>query len=956
MVPDTPEQRARRDIDAQLLEAGWEVQDRSEMNLAAGQGVAIREFPMAKGHGFADYMLFVDGKAVGVLEAKPAGYTMTSVELQADKYATGLPTGLNPPVDPLPFQYLSTGIETRFINGLDPDPKTRRISDVPHIHRPSTLAEWLAAETLDTWVKRLHGEGGGFFTAADDTRPSSLRARLQTLPPLEQGFLFPNQVEAVTKLEYSLQQNRPRSLVQMATGSGKTIFAITSVYRLIKHGGARRVLFLVDRSNLGEQAEKEFQGYRTPDDHRKFTELYNVQRLTSNTIGSSSKVVITTIQRLYSMLKGEPTFDADAEEQSGFESTGAAMSEPLPVVYNEIYPPEYFDVIVIDECHRSIYTLWRQVLDYFDAFLVGLTATPAKQTFGFFNKNLVMEYDHERAVADGVNVDFEVYNIRTKITEGGSTIEATPGTMVEYRDRQTRARRWEAPDEDITYDASELDRRVVAKDQIRTIVRTFRDRLFTEIFPGRTEVPKTLIFAKDDSHAEDIVEIVRDEFGRGNSFCQKITYKVTSADPRDLIQSFRNSYEPRIAVTVDMIATGTDIRPIEIVMFMRAVKSRVLFEQMKGRGVRVIDSDELKAVTPDAQAKTHFMIVDCVGMTETQLADSQPLERNKTVSFKALLEHVSMGGTDPDRLSSLASRLSRLAKQCGPEERRRVEEASGGIGLVEISHAIVDGLDPDRQVATAHDIFKVPADAEPTPEQVRQAAETLLKGATEPIATKPAFRDVLLELKREMEQVIDEVSEDELLEAGASAEAKERAKALVTSFEQFLEDNKAEIDALQFFYERPYSKRLRFSDIKELADAISAPPRSWTPERLWRAYEALERDKVRGASSDRLLTDIVSLVRFATDADDELVPFGDQVRERFEHWLAQQRNSGRDFAPEQLRWLEMMRDHIATSVEMTVEDLDYAPFAEEGGRGRAAQLFGDRLPDLLSDLTGSLAA
>ena len=336
-------------------------------------------------------------------------------------------------------------------------------------------------------------------------------------------------------------------------------------------------------------------------------------------------------------------------------------------MYNAIYPPEYFDVIVIDECHRSIYTLWRQVLEYFDAFLIGLTATPAKQTFGFFNKNLVMEYDHERAVADGVNVDFEIYNIRTKITGSGSTIEATPDTMVEYRDRQTRQRRWERPDEDITYDAKELDRRVVAKDQIRTIIRTFRDRLFTDIFPRRREVPKTLIFAKDDSHAEDIVGIVRDEFGRGNAFCQKITYKVTAANPRDLIQSFRNSFEPRIAVTVDMIATGTDIRPIEIVMFMRTVKSRVLFEQMKGRGVRVIDAHELKAVTPDADAKTHFVIVDCVGMTDIEPGDTQPLERKKTVPFKALLEHVAMGGTNPDVLSSLASRLSRLAKRCGPE-------------------------------------------------------------------------------------------------------------------------------------------------------------------------------------------------------------------------------------------------------------------------------------------------
>jgi type I restriction enzyme R subunit len=928
------------------------------MNLSAGLGVAVREFKMAPGHGYADYLLFVGGKAVGALEAKAAGYPLISVELQADKYATGLPAGLNPPVHPLPFVYLCNGVETRFINGLDPEPKTRAVSaNLPEIHRPETLAEWIGAETLDAWVKRLYTEGSGFYTAADDTRPSSLRARITTMPPLEPGTLYANQIEAVTNLEQSLKRNRPRALIQMATGSGKTIAAITAIYRLIKYGGARRVLFLVDRRNLGEQAEKEFQGYRAPDVNRKFTELYTVQLLKSNTINDSSKVVICTIQRLYSMLRGEPEFDPALEENSQFESSGAAMREPLPVVYNEIYPPEFFDVVVIDEVHRSIYTLWRQVVEYFDAFLTGLTATPSKQTFGFFNKNLVMEYDHDRAVADGVNVDFELYKIRTKITERGSTVEAEPGTMLGFRDRQTRAMRWEKPDEDLTYDAEELDHRVVAKDQIRTIIRTFRDRLPRDIFPGRREVPKTLIFAKDDSHAEDIVEIIRDEFGRGNAFCQKITYKVTESNPRDLIQAFRNQYEPRIAVTVDMVATGTDIRPIEIVMFMRAVKSRVLFEQMKGRGVRIIASDDLRAVSgADAVAKTHFVIIDCVGMTETELVDTQPLDRKRSVSLKALLEHVAMGGTDPESLSSLAGRLARLSQQCGPDEHARVVEISGGPDLPDLCRAIVYGLDPDRQLSAARSAFSVPDGEMPTEQQLKKTAGTLLKRATETLATRPALRTLILDLKREVEQVIDEVSEDELLEAGASEEAREKARALVTDFERFIADNKDEIAALQFFYAQPYSKRLSFKDIKALAEAIKAPPRSWTPERLWHAYEMLDRDKVRGASAKRLLTDIVSLVRFATHKDDELVPFGDEVRDRFDEWMAQQENSGRAFTAEQSRWLKMMRDHIATSVEMKVDDLDFAPFIEEGGLGKAVQVFGEGLTPMIEELNGALAA
>ena len=484
----TPEQEARQHIDATLEAAGWVLQDRAEMNLSAAQGVAVREFKMADGHGFADYMLFVDGKAVGVLEAKPAGYPLTSVELQADKYATGLPAGLNPPVNPLPFQYMSTGVETRFINGLDPDPKTRRISDVPHIHRPSTLADWLKADTLDEWVKRLHADGGGFHTSAEDTRPSSLRSRLQTLPPLEQGFLFPNQVEAVTNLEYSLQRNRPRSLVQMATGSGKTIFAITSVYRLIKYAGARRVLFLVDRSNLGEQAEKEFQGFRTPDDNRKFTELYNVQRLTSNTIGSSSKVVDHD--------DPAPLLDAQGRARVHGRGRGGVpvrvhgerlMNEPLP---SRVQPGLSARVLRRDR-DRRVPPLDLLALAAGPGVLRRLPDRPHRDPRKADLRVLQQE------PGDGVRPRARRRGRRERGLRGlqhphedhqeqGSTIEADArddGRLSGSPDPRASAGR--APDEDITYDPNELDRRVVAKDQIRTVVRTFRDRLFTEIFPGR---------------------------------------------------------------------------------------------------------------------------------------------------------------------------------------------------------------------------------------------------------------------------------------------------------------------------------------------------------------------------------------------------------------------------------------------------------------------------------------
>lgn len=944
-----PEAEARVEIDAAFVAAGWTLQNRDGMNLSAAVGVAVREFKLKRGHGYADYLLFVNGKAVGVLEAKQAGNTLIGVEPQLTKYAAGLPDGLNPPVTPLPFLYLSTGDITKFTNLLDPEPRSRRIF---HIHGPETLADWLDAPTLDAWVK-----DNGAYTAAGDTRPSTLRARLRAMPPIEPGQLYPNQRTAVANLEHSLRHDKPRALMQMATGSGKTLTSIAAIYRLIKFGGARRVLFLVDRSNLGEQAEKEFQNYETPDDHRKFTELYNVQRLASNTIGASSRVVITTIQRLFSMLKGEAAYEEPEDDEAQLDPPDPLTREPIPVGFNPTIPPEHFDVIFVDECHRSIYSQWRQVLEYFDAYLIGLTATPAKHTFGFFNQNLVMEYGHEEAVTDGVNVDFEIYKVRTRITASGSTIDAGDGTMVGLRDRRTRKVRWETPDDAVSYSASDLDRNVVARDQIRLIVRTFRDKVLHETFADRKEVPKTLVFAKDDSHAEDIVEILREEFGRGNEFCTKITYKTTGKKPKELIQDFRTGYYPRVVVTVDLIATGTDIRPVEIVMFMRSVKSRVLFEQMKGRGVRIIDPNELKAVTPDARAKTHFLIVDCVGVTESDLSDTQPLDRQKYVPMRTLLEHVAMGGTNPDALSSLASRLSRLDKQCGPEEIQRVL-AAGGTTLKSISHAIIEALDPDRQIVAARQAFKLPAGQDPTDAQVKKAAESLMKAAVAPLATKPPLRQLVQDLKRQFDQIIDEVSQDELLadQTGISAEARDKARSLVVSFETFLKEHKDEISALQFFFSVPHRDRLHFGDIKELAKAVTAPPRSWTPEKLWRAYELLDKDKVRGATGTRLLTDIVSLVRFALHQDGELIPHADRVKQRFENWMAQQANSGRKFSPEQAAWLHMIRDHVAASWEIEIDDFDNVPFVQEGGLGKAMQVFGKELAVLIQQINEAVAA
>src|SRR5581483_11077974 len=403
----TPEQIARDQIDKKLAAAGWHVQDKDKINFNAGPGIAVREYLTDIGE--ADYVLFVDRQAAGVIEAKPDdwGHKITTVEEQSEGYASAkLKWVANEKA--LPFVYESTGVVTRFTDGRDPKPRSREVFTFP---RPETLAEWLS-------------------------KPQSLRASLQSIPPLDPAGFRDCQVRAIENLERSFQANKPRALIQMATGAGKTFTAITSVYRLLKFADAKRVLFLVDTKNLGEQAEQEFMSYLPNDDNRKFTELYNVQRLKSPFIASSSQVCISTIQRMYSILKDEPLDDA-AEEVSPEDMVRA--KEPLPVVYNEKIPPEFFDFIIIDECHRSIYNTWRQVIEYFDAFLIGLTATPHARTYGFFRKNVVSEYSHDQAVADGVNVGNEVFTIETQVTKQGAQLKAEQ--QIERRERLTRKKR-----------------------------------------------------------------------------------------------------------------------------------------------------------------------------------------------------------------------------------------------------------------------------------------------------------------------------------------------------------------------------------------------------------------------------------------------------------------------------------------------------------------------------------
>jgi len=843
-MSETPEQKARHEIDADLMASGWLVQDREDLDLTAGRGIAVREFAMKSGFGSADYLLYLDRKAIGAIEAKAEG-TLSGVEAQSAKYAAGLPDNLPAHRRPLPFLFESNGSVIYFTNGLDPVPRSRKIFN---FLRPETLAEWIS-------------------------QAAQLRARLKELPALDQSRLWKVQAQAIRNLEKSFSRADPRALIQMATGSGKTFTAVNIAYRLLKFGGAKRILFLVDRSQLGKQAEDEFANFEPVDDPRKFPQLYTVQRLKTNSINPAAKIVITTIQRLYSMLKGQTEFDAGNEEGSGFDTARPWQREPPEVVYSAGIPPEFFDFIIVDECHRSIYELWSQVLLYFDSFLIGLTATPAGKTIGFFNQNLVMQYGHAEAVTDGVNVGFDVYRIRTKITDQGATIIAgDTGVYVDKRHKLTRAERLELLLQDLTYTANQLDRDVVSESQIRTVILQFRDKVLPDAFPGRTEVPKTLIFAKDDSHAEDIVRLTREVFAEGNEFCEKITYrtgftkiarkvknedgtesevtewiKTSNLGPDEILANLRTGFYPRIAVTVDMIATGTDVKPIECVFFLRNVRSAGYFEQMKGRGVRVVTIDKLRTVTPSADAKERFIVVDAVGVCEHDKTDSYSLNRQPSATLDQLLNYVAQGGTDPDALTTLAGRLARLQRKFSPEQLTELRDLAGGKSFPDLAHDLLNASDPDAQIEAAKKLPGVIG--EPNEEQIKTAAEQLAQEAVTPFL-KAVFRRRILEIRTQNEQTIDRHTIDEVLYSGFDAAAVEKAQAKIKDFRTWIEQHRDELTALQVLYAGTRPLKLSLKDLRHLKDALARPPLATTPTQLWRAFQAAEADKVKGSGGE----------------------------------------------------------------------------------------------------------
>ncbi len=923
MIPNNlpAEAKARLKIDADLQQAGWVIQDRSELNLSAGLGVAVREVPMADGR--VDYLLYVNQKIVGVVEAKPAGTTLAEVHHQAMRYAGGLTPGqkLNAILvkGVLPFVYEASSTELYFSNHFDPEPISRRIFN---FQRPSTLEAIIRAEDPVT------GKGGW-------------RSQIHQMPPTYGYDLRPASDRAIQSIEHWLKTDgRRRALVQMATGAGKTRMAVTEIYRLLKFGGFRRVLFLVDRNNLGEQTVREFKNWDTPDDGRKFTSIYPVEQLRAQGAADSTKVVVSTIQRVWAGLKGESLPEGYAPEIDEPDLSGE-----IEAVYSDRMPPETFDLIIVDECHRSIYGQWRKVLEYFDAQIIGLTATPTKQTLAFFEQNLVSEYTFQESVADEVNVGFDIYRIKTKIGEEGGLIES--GSVIPAIDKRTRAQKELEIEEDLDWKPTDEGVAVESPNHIRLVLETFRDRLFTEIFPDlndkgekRKVVPKTLIFAKSDAHAETIVRIVREVFNKGDGFAAKITY--TAQDPADLINRLRTSPELRIAVTVDMVATGTDVKPLECVLFMRDVRSGTYFEQMKGRGARSISDSDFQAVTEEGVHKDRFVIVDAIGVTEHDFVDVTVTDRVKTVSLDSLLKKAAARELTQDEAATLGSRLSKLGLRMTASERDEIA-AIAGVTIEEMSQQLVKSVNPD-EIANA--IASAP---EGTSEEI--AVHEFVQSLTGVLATSQILRDKLVTMHQSKYIIRDEVTPDSLLFAGGVPDL-ELAERLVHDWQQYLEDNKDEITALQLLYSRPTNSGVTRKALEDLIATIRKPHQDWTPAIIWKSYELLNKTN---RSIQNKTVDLVSLVRFTLGVMPELVPFAEVVEERYQGWLLSQEQNGARFSAEQKRWLDAIKDYICTGVSFETPALDSVPFIDWGGSDGIERDFTDPIR-VIEDLNQALSA
>lgn len=831
-----PEERARLEIDRKLQDAGWLVADRKHYSPSIS-AVAITE-SILRGNLEADYLLFIEGKAIGVIEAKKADTSLSElVAEQAENYTRKLLPWYQYWQKPLPFVYLSNGKELLF---RDIRNGSSDYQPLLQMHSPRELAKMAGIENE--------------FAGLPNLSPKGLR-----------GCQF----EAVNQLENSFRKREQRALMVLATGAGKTFTACTAAYRLLSYTPARRILFLVDRNNLGKQAEGEFGTFRLTETGEPFNAIFVVERLKSPNIPPESNVVISTIQRIFAVLTGKDFTDDDDDESESIQED----DKEITLEGSVLLPPDFFDVIIVDECHRSIYGKWQQVLKHFNhARIIGLTATPAPETLAFFNNNFIVNYTLEKSIVDGINVGSRIYRIKTKVSEEGGTIgqEERITEVTKYTGKEQSVV-METPE---VYENTDLDRSVVNQAQIRLVLNEFRDVIYADLFPERepdfTYIPKTLVFAKSDDHATRIVEIAKEVFpNQFPDFVQKITY--SAGDSTELIRRFRNDKQFRIAVTVNLVATGTDIKPLEILLFMRDVHSEILYTQMKGRGVRTIGDEQLRNVTPNAISKDLFYLVDAVGVTEHEMFIPKPQGGTTppvNPTLEQLLEQITHGYLPDDYLHLLASRLSRINAKSKDKHRDEFANLTG-ITMYDLAMSVFTALENESL---------------PLFVSVNQP-NTERRTLVAVLANNPKARSYLLTLNAGFLKILIP-GEDTTIFRGFSLE---EAVSTTQAFEDYVNTHRDEIEALRIIYNNQ-NEPINYSLLTDLKEKLMTVDSRFAMLRLWNSYSVVEAKKVTKLQTQterESLTNLIQLVRYAFRIIPELKSLPSFAAQRFELWCGQ---------------------------------------------------------------------
>ena len=886
-----PEEKARERIDRQLKNAGWDIVPRDEYIPQSAS--AVKEALM-QGNTESDYLFFVDDKAIAVLEAKREENPLKEdVEIQAEKYAVHPQSWYGLWYDGLiPLVYLANGSRIYYKKMLTPDADYTELTEM---HSPKEM------------LRLIH-------------KTSAYGA----LPRLEKRGLRDCQYRAEMKFEQSIKNGKKKSLAVLATGSGKTYLACLASYRLLNYTPVRRVLFLVDRNNLARQTESEFSRFDRTEGQEEMSSLYEIKRLRRDS-DVKADIVISTIQKLFAVLTGQQLSEdsEDVEDERTAEEEEKEDKTVIQLGDNLRIPPDHFQLIVVDECHRSIYGKWKAVLDYFSgAHILGLTATPTPEAYAFFNNNTIEKYTYEDSVVDGVNVPSRVYRIVTKVTEHGGAIKA--GTKVTETARKTGKETAYTAGEMVDYAPAALDRSVVNRDQIREVLAQYKKAIYEDLYPEREHrweyVPKTLIFAKDDHHATEIVETAKAVFGSEfeggeapEHFVQKITY--TSGDSNALIRDLRTEKDFRIAVTVTLVATGTDVKPLEVVLFMKDVFSDVLYTQMKGRGCRVIDDDKLREVTPNADTKECYYIVDAVGVTEHDKmiphpsTDQKPGE--KVLSLEHLLEHLAHNELSDENLWLLRDYCAAIHRRYenNPLFGRHLDAfiASYGFAPRTIANAIQQAFDQNS----------LPPFTSPSEDNAIRMA--LIGGL---ITSIPARRK-LLEMQRGY-IVSTEEDPDELIYAGFS---KETAKTFIGNFEKYLNDNKDRLEALRIIYNADDTV-ITHSMLTELRDSLLAESRQFGIYQIWKNYKVLDEtgdvDELDVKTNVNALTNLIQLVRYAYKRSAKLTSLLNGFTQRFNLYCGQAQRSLTDDQRELMRQIAefVINDGALSVTELNEVDTD----------------------------------